>query len=116
MIGSWVLQLLEARALPYPFNTDSTHCKRTRSGVGEAGRDKIKCIFSGFYFCHQRFLRENDSSILDREVEMSCANMCKFWKMLYFNPVPPEVIFIYLKLPINLPAKENTHTPLHKWL
>lgn len=36
--------------------------------------------------------------------------------MLYFNSVPPAVILVYSKLPINLPAKENTHTPLHKWL
>lgn len=84
--------------------------------MGEAGRERIKYRFSEFYFHHQRFLGENDSSILDREVEMAYANVCKLWKMLYFNPVPPEVIVIYLKLPINLPAKENTCTPLHKWL
>ena len=32
--------------------------------------------------------------------------------MLYFNSVLPAVILVYSKLPINLPAKENTHTHL----
>lgn len=58
------------------------------------------------------FLRENESSSLDREVEMAKADVWKWWKMLYFNSVPPEVILIYLKLPINFPAKKNTHTHL----
>ena len=76
----------------------------------------MKCRRSEFHFHHRMFLRENDSSSLDREVEMACANVWKFWKMLYVNSLPPAVTLVYSTLPINLPAKENTHTPLHKWL
>lgn len=71
---------------------------------------------SEFHFHHHMVLRKNGGSSLDREVEVAYANVWKLQEMLYFNSVPPEVILIYLKLPINLLAKENTHTPLHKWL
>lgn len=73
----------------------------------------MKCRCSEFHFSHQMFLRENDSSSLDRDVEMDYANVWKLWKMLYFNSVPQEGILINLKLPINFPAKENTHTHTH---
>lgn len=77
---------------------------------------RMECRCSEFHFHHQMFLREDDSSSLDREVQMANVNVWKLWKMQYFNSDPPEVILIYLKLPINFSAKENTCTPLHKWL
>lgn len=76
----------------------------------------MKCRRAEFHFRHQMFLGGNDNSSLDREVEVACANVWKLWEMLYFNSVPPAVTLVSSKLPINLPAKENTHTPLHKWL
>ena len=101
----------------WPFPGPSTQTALIIKGFnlrGKTGRGWN--VDSEFHFHHQTFLRENDISSLDREVEVACTHVWKLWKMLYFNSVPPAVILVYSKLPINLPAKENTHTPLHKWL